>query len=36
MLVDPRPVSVEDFDEVGGVVAELMPELGIRTPARTR
>jgi signal transduction histidine kinase len=33
MLVDPRPVRVEDFDEVGGVVAELMRELGIRRGA---
>ena len=33
MLVDPRPVRIEDFDEVGGVVAELMRELGIRRGA---
>jgi len=33
MLVDPRPVRVEDFDEVGGVVAELMRDLGIRRGA---
>jgi signal transduction histidine kinase len=33
MLRDPRPVRVEDFDEVGGVVAELMRELGIRRGA---
>jgi signal transduction histidine kinase len=33
MLADPRPVRVEDFDEVGGVVAELMRELGIRRGA---
>jgi hypothetical protein len=33
MLVDPRPVRIEDFDEVGGAVAELMRELGIRRGA---
>jgi len=33
MLQCPRPVRIEDFDEVGGVVAELMRELGIRSAA---
>ena len=33
MLRDPRPVRMEDFDEVGGVVAALMRELGIRSAA---
>ena len=33
MLVAPRPVRIENFDEVGGVVAELMRELGIRCAA---
>src|SRR6187397_2253811 len=30
MLQRPRPVRIEDFDEVGGAVAALMRELGIR------
>ena len=30
MLQCPRPVRIEDFDEVGGAVAALMRELGIR------
>jgi signal transduction histidine kinase len=30
MLRNPEPVRVEDFDQVGGVVAELMRQLGIR------
>ena len=33
MLQCPRPVRIEDLDEVGGVVAELMRELGIRSAA---
>jgi signal transduction histidine kinase len=33
MLECPRPVRIEDFDEVGGVVASLMRELGIRGAA---
>jgi signal transduction histidine kinase len=33
MLQRPRPVRIEDFDEVGGIVAELMRELGIRSAA---
>jgi signal transduction histidine kinase len=33
MLRTARPVRIEDFDEVGGVVAELMRELGIRSGA---
>jgi signal transduction histidine kinase len=33
MLLSPRPVRIEDFDEVGGVVAALMRELGIRGAA---
>src|ERR1043166_1192872 len=33
MLVSPRPVRIEDFDAVGGVVASLMHELGIRSAA---
>jgi signal transduction histidine kinase len=33
MLPDPRPVRIEDFDEVGGVVSALMRELGIRGAA---
>ena len=33
MLVAPRPVRIENFDEVGGVVAELMRELGLRCAA---
>jgi signal transduction histidine kinase len=33
MLQSPRPVRIEDFDEVGGVVAALMRELGIRGAA---
>jgi signal transduction histidine kinase len=33
MLQCPRPVRIEDFDEVGGIVAELMRELGIRSAA---
>jgi signal transduction histidine kinase len=33
MLESPRPVRIEDFDEVGGVVAALMRELGIRSAA---
>jgi signal transduction histidine kinase len=33
MLQCPRPVRIEDFDEVGGVVAALMRELGIRGAA---
>jgi signal transduction histidine kinase len=31
MLETARPVRIEDFDEVGGVVAALMRELGIRS-----
>ena len=31
MLQTARPVRIEDFDEVGGVVAALMRELGIRS-----
>jgi len=31
MLQTARPVRIEDFEEVGGVVAELMRELGIRS-----
>jgi signal transduction histidine kinase len=33
MLQSPRPVRIEDFDEVGGVVAALMRDLGIRAAA---
>ena len=33
MLRNPRPVRVEDFDEVGGEVAALMRRLGIRAAA---
>jgi GAF domain-containing protein len=33
MLRDPRPVRLEDFDEVGGVVAALMRQLCIRSAA---
>jgi signal transduction histidine kinase len=33
MLESARPVRIEDFDEVGGVVAALMRELGIRGAA---
>ena len=33
MLRTARPVRIEDFDAVGGVVAELMRELGIRSGA---
>jgi signal transduction histidine kinase len=33
MLQTARPVRIEDFDEVGGVVAALMRELGIRGAA---
>jgi signal transduction histidine kinase len=33
MLQSARPVRIEDFDEVGGVVAALMRELGIRGAA---
>jgi signal transduction histidine kinase len=33
MLESPRPVRIEDFDEVGGVVAALMRDLGIRSAA---
>jgi signal transduction histidine kinase len=33
MLRTARPVRIEDFDEVGGVVAALMRELGIRSGA---
>ena len=33
MLRSPRPVRIEDFDEVGGIVAALMRELGIRGAA---
>jgi signal transduction histidine kinase len=33
MLQHPRPVRIEDFDEVGGAVAELMRDLGIRAAA---
>jgi GAF domain-containing protein len=33
MLQRPRPVRIEDFDKVGGVVAALMRELGIRAAA---
>jgi signal transduction histidine kinase len=31
MLQTARPVRIEDFDEVGGVVAALMRELGVRS-----
>jgi len=31
MLETARPVRIEDFDEVGGVVAALMRELGVRS-----
>jgi signal transduction histidine kinase len=33
MLLDPRPVRIEDWDEVGGGVAALMRSLGIRSGA---
>jgi signal transduction histidine kinase len=33
MLQCPRPVRIEDFDEVGGAVAALMRDLGIRGAA---
>jgi signal transduction histidine kinase len=33
MLRSPRPVRIEDFDEVGGDVAALMRRLGIRSAA---
>jgi signal transduction histidine kinase len=33
MLRNPRPVRIEDFDEVGGEVAALMRRLGIRAAA---
>jgi signal transduction histidine kinase len=33
MLQSARPVRIEDFDEVGGVVASLMRDLGIRAAA---
>jgi hypothetical protein len=33
MLLRPRSVRIEDFDEVGGIVAALMRELGIRVAA---
>jgi signal transduction histidine kinase len=33
MLRDPCPVRIEDFDAVGGVVAALMRELGMRSAA---
>ncbi len=33
MLQAARPVRIEDFDEVGGVVAQLMRDLGIRAAA---
>ena len=33
MLQSARPVRIEDFDEVGGIVAALMRELGIRGAA---
>jgi signal transduction histidine kinase len=33
MLRAPRPIRMEDFDEVGGEVAALMRELGIRAAA---
>jgi signal transduction histidine kinase len=33
MLQSARPVRIEDFDEVGGIVAALMRELGIRSAA---
>ena len=33
MIRTPRPVRIEDFDEVGGAVAELMRELGIKCGA---
>ena len=33
MLQAPRPIRIEDFDEVGGVVAQLMRDLGLRAAA---
>ena len=33
MLQAPRPIRIEDFDDVGGVVAQLMRDLGIRAAA---
>jgi signal transduction histidine kinase len=33
MLRNPEPVRIEDFDQVGGEVARLMRELGIRSAA---
>src|SRR4051794_17688394 len=33
MLRTPAPVTIDDFDEVGGVVAALMRRLGIRSAA---